>query len=316
MALPRTKAGSNAKHQQKSSPAELVDALNALFGPQTHGRAVHAKGIVLTGSFLPGPAAATLSRAPHFQEPVSLTARFSNFTGNTEISDIDPMANPRGLSLKFHLPDGSETDLVTHSFNGFPAATADEFREFLIALATSGPDTPTPTPADLFFAAHPVAKHFLEHQQPAPVSFATLAYFGVNSFEFTNDQGDATIGRYRIAPEAGIHFLSDDQRANAEPNYLSAEIRRRIAREPVRFEFRVQIAESSDQIENPSIAWPDSRKTVDLGTIEMTRAVEDSESAQRTLLFLPGVLPEGIAAADPMIRARNDSYPISYDRRH
>ena len=36
---------------QKSTPAELVDALNGVFGKQTDNRAVHAKGIVLEGKF-------------------------------------------------------------------------------------------------------------------------------------------------------------------------------------------------------------------------------------------------------------------------
>jgi catalase len=79
--------------------------------------------------------------------------------------------------LKFHLPDGSETDLVTHSFNGFPTPTADEFRQFLIALGSSGPGVAAPTPADTYLATHPIAKSFLESQQPPPVSYATLSYF-------------------------------------------------------------------------------------------------------------------------------------------
>jgi hypothetical protein len=53
------------------------------------------------------------------------------------------------------------TDLVTHSFNGFPVASADEFRQFLIALGTSGPGVAAPTPADPMIqarsAAYPVS---------------------------------------------------------------------------------------------------------------------------------------------------------------
>ena len=35
--------------------------------------------------------------------------------------------------------DGAEMDLVTHSFNGFPAPTATEFGAFLKAVAASAP---------------------------------------------------------------------------------------------------------------------------------------------------------------------------------
>ena len=312
----RTKSGSIANTQQTSTPAELVDALNLLFGKQVNGRAVHAKGIVLTGRFSPTTEGAKLSKAPHFSTAVPVTARFSNFSGKTDVADADPLASPRGLSLRFHLPDGSETDLVTHSFNGFPVATADQFREFLIALATSGPDARKPTPADLYFSAHPIAKAFVESQAPPPASYATLAYFGVNSFEFTNAAGEVSIGRYRIEPEAGIEYLPIEQRSNAGPDYLSREIRDRVSRSPIGFRFRVQVAAPNDAIEDPSIAWPDDRRTVDLGTIEITDVMPDSDAAERALLFLPGALPPGIASADPMIQARHDSYPVSFDRRH
>jgi catalase len=72
---------------QKSAPAVLVDALNLVFGKQTYNRAVHARGIVLDGRFLPSPGATTLSKASHFQKAVCVTARFSNFDGIRTVSD-------------------------------------------------------------------------------------------------------------------------------------------------------------------------------------------------------------------------------------
>jgi catalase len=312
----RTKTQSDAAAGQMSTPEQLVDALNMLFGKQTDNRAVHATGIVLEGTFTPTPDAASLSKAPHFMSAVPVIARFSNFAGKPGVPHTDPLASPRGLALKFKLPDGSDTDLVTHSFNGFPVATADQFRELLIALATSGPDARKPTPADLFLAAHPIAKAFLEHQAPPPRSYATLAYFGVNSFEFTNADGVSTIGRFRIEPELGIQLLPATERATAAPDYLFAEILDRVSSSPVRFTVRVQLAEPGDAIADPSIAWPDDRTTIDVGTLELRSVVPDSEGAERALLFLPGALPPGIAPADPMIQARQDSYPISFDRRH
>jgi hypothetical protein len=44
---------------QKSVPAELVDALDLVLGKQTYTRALHAKGIVLEGRFLPSSVATT-----------------------------------------------------------------------------------------------------------------------------------------------------------------------------------------------------------------------------------------------------------------
>ena len=50
-----------------ATPPQLVDALYGVFGRHPHARAVHAKGIVLEGTFAPSPEAASISRAPHLQ---------------------------------------------------------------------------------------------------------------------------------------------------------------------------------------------------------------------------------------------------------
>ena len=300
-----------------SAPADLVDALNLVFGKQKENRAVHAKGSVLEGKFTPSAQAKTLSKAPHLQNAsVPVTVRFSDFAGLMAVSDTDPLASPRGLALKFHLPDGSDTDLVTHSFNGFPTPTADDFRQFLIALGTSPPGTASPTPAEKYLGAHPVAKTFLATQQGPPVSFATLTYFGVNSFKFTNAAGKSVFARYRIEPAAGNQLLTKEQVAAAAPDYLSTEIRKRVASGPIRFTMSLQLAEQGDRIDDPSIAWPESRRKVPLGTLEIERAVAESATAEKALMFIPSALPAGIEPADPMIDARSAAYPVSFSRRH
>ena len=302
---------------QKSTPAELVDALNGVFGKQTDNRAVHAKGIVLEGRFTPSPSAASLSKAPHLQSTtIPVTIRFSDFAGVPAIPDTDPNASPRGMAVKFHLPDGSDLDLVIHSYNGFPTATADEFRQLLIALAASGKDAPKPTPLEQFFETHPIAKTFLTAEKPAPVSFATLPYFGANSFRFTNAKGDSTFVRYQMEPEGDAQYLTKDQLAAAGPNYLVDEIRKRVGDGPVRMKLQVQLAEPGDKIEDPSIAWPDKRKTVELGVVEIDKVDPDSDAAQRALLFIENAVPAGIDPADPMINIRSQAYAVSFARRH
>jgi catalase len=218
--------------------------------------------------------------------------------------------------VKFHLPDGTDSDLVAHSYNGFPTATAPEFRDLLLALAASGPDAPKPTPLEKFFATHPIAKTFLTAEKPAPVSFGTLPYFGVNTFKFTNAKGDVTFVRYQLQPEGGAQYLTKDQLAAAGPNYLMEEIVKRVGDGPVKFKYVAQIAEQGDKIDDPSIAWPDDRKTVELGTIEIDKAVPDSPAAQRALLFIENAVPAGIEPEDPMINIRSQAYAISFARRH
>ena len=300
--------------EEQATPDQLVDALNGVFG-QHHARAVHAKGVIFDGTFTPSATASRISKAPHLQQAsVPVVVRFSDFAGIPSIPDNDPLARPHGMAIKFKLPDGSDTDLVTHSFNGFPSATAADFRDLLIALGRSGPNATKPTPLDAYLASHPRAKAFLTAPKPNPESFATLPYFGVNTFKFTNAAGQTTFGRYQLQPVAGARYVGDDVAAKAQPDYLITEIRQRTKKEPVKFHLVLLLAGPGDRLDDPSIAWPDNRETVDLGTLTLTRIVAD-EAADKSLLFLPNALPDGIEAADPMIDARGQAYPVSFDRR-
>ncbi|MEO5999665.1 MAG: hypothetical protein ABIN89_22910 [Chitinophagaceae bacterium] len=112
-----------------------------------------------------------MTSAGHFRKgKLPVVVRFSDFTGIPDISDANGLANPRGFAIKFKLPDSSSTDIVGHSFNGFPTATSDDFRELLLAIATSGPEATKPTNLDKFLGSHPIAKTFLTTQNPAPVN--------------------------------------------------------------------------------------------------------------------------------------------------
>src|SRR5690348_18499504 len=95
---------------------QIVDALNKAFGRHPGFRANHAKGIVVEGSFKASPEAAGLSRAALFSGgTIPVTVRFSNSTGVPNLPDGSDDANPHGMAVKFHLPDGSDTDIVINS---------------------------------------------------------------------------------------------------------------------------------------------------------------------------------------------------------
>jgi catalase len=306
--------GAGVSAGQKSSPRELVDALHSAFG-RHRARAVHAKGIILEGVFMPGPSAAALTTAAHLQKtPSVVTARFSDFTGIPDISDNVGLANPRGFAIRFRLPDGATTDIVSHSFNGFPTPSSDQFRELLLAIAASGPDAAKPTALDNFLQSHPVAKTFLTTQK-TPASFGTIAYFGVNAFEFINLAGDRHYVRYQFLPVAGEHLLAADELAKAGPNYLMDEIRIRIAKGPIRYHMYVQLAEAGDAVADPSVAWPDRRQKVLVGTIELSRLGSNTPEQDRALAFSPNNVPDGIKTADPMLDFRSKAYPLSVKER-
>jgi len=300
---------------QKSLPLQLVDDFAALNGNQPRVRVNHAKGVVVEGTFTPSAAAASVSMAVHFQRqksPIPVTVRFSDGSGMPAVPDTNTI--PRGMAIKFTLPSGAKTDIVALSYNGFPVATAAEFSKFLEAIAASGPDAPNPAPLDAFLDAHPAAKAFVTAPKPPPVSFGTLAYYGINAFKFTNAKGAVTYGRYQIVPAAGARALTPEQLAKMGPDYLVDEIGPRLRKGPVKFTLFLQLAEPGDKIDDPSVAWPESRKKITLGTITITKATAESHTADKWL-FLPGAVTAGIEPADPMIAVRSGAYPISFARR-
>jgi len=245
-----------------------------------------------------------------------VTVRFSNSTGLPLVPDNDPNASPHGLAIRFHLAEHSHTDIVSHSTDGFPTRTGQEFLEFLRAVAATTPSSPHPSPIEAFLGAHPAALAFVQSPKPNPSSFARESYFGVTAMRFTNQDGVSRYGRYRIAPEAGNDFLDDATAAAKSPDYLFDEIAERVAKGPIKFHILVQLAEEGDVVDDATIHWPEERTQIELGTLALTEPVADSAREQQHLIFDPIPRIDGIEPSDdPLLELRAAVYLISGRRR-
>ena len=267
--------------------------------------------------FCTAPAAAALSRAPHLNQPsTSVIVRLSDFGGLPNVPDNDSQASPRGMAIRFYLGQHVHTDIVAHSFDGFPTHTGEEFLEFVRALAASGPAVPKPTPLEKFLAAHPAAMRFAVAPKPIPTSFAHESFFGVSALKFTNRDGASRFGRYRIRPDAGTEYLSDDEAAKKQPNFLQDELSARIARGPVKFHLCVQLAEPGDEVNDATSNWPDGRAEVQIGTITLTERADESDPEMRKIIFDPIPRVDGLDPSDdPLWNLRADLYLLGGRRR-
>jgi catalase len=310
-------APSSVRADDKPVEVKLVDQFNAMFGSHPGFRANHAKGVVFEGTFTPSPEAASLSKAVFLQKaPTPITVRFSNGGGLPDAPDIHPSGLIRGMAIKYHLPDASEVDMVCISANGFPVRTGEDFLALLQALAKSPPDAPKPTPLEQFLSTRPETAKALTAPTPVPVNYGTLPYFGVNAFKFTNAKGEVQYGRYRIVPVAKVAYVSNEEAAKREPNALADETRALVAKSPIKFKLLVQLAKPGDPTDDATKVWPDTNPTVELGEISITKAVPDSLTAEKALLFLPTNLTAGIDESnDPLIDVRTAAYAESYGRR-
>jgi catalase len=250
---------------------DLLKQFDTIFGLHPGFRPAHAKGIMLTGTFTPSPDAVSLTRTPHItRESTPVTVRFSNSTGLPLLPDNDPNANPRGLAIRFNLAEHVHTDIVSHSTDGFPTRTGQEFLEFLRAVAASDPSKPSPSPIETFLGTHPAALAFVQTPKPSPSSFARESYFGVTAFCFTNKDGVSRYGRYRIIPDAGVERLDDATTRSKGANFLFDELTQRIAAGPISFQILVQVANDKDVVDDATIHWPEDRRLIQFGKVVLT----------------------------------------------
>jgi len=291
---------------------DILDAFDAANGGVHPGfRAAHAKGVLLTGSFTPTSEAASITRAPHVQQPSTpVTTRVSDFAGVPAVADGDPRgASPRGFAVRFHLAAHVHTDIVAHSVDAFPVRTPEEFLEFLHAVTD-------PHAIERFLATHPAALAFVQAPKPIPTSFARESFFAVSAFGFTDTRGASRFGRYRILPLAGNEYLDDARAAAMGANFLVDEIQQRVARGPVKFRVVVQLAEAGDVTDDATVRWPETRRQVPFGEITLDAVAANNAAEQQRIIFDPIPRVDGIAAsADPLFEPRANVYLMSGRRR-
>ena len=248
-------AASDAKAADPTTPIELVDALNGVFGRHPDTRSSHAKGFCLSGKFTPAADAASLSKAPQFSKSVPLLGRFSIGGGNPKAADN--AKGGRGLALRFDLGNGAVSEHVMLSVPIFFAKTPAQVVEFLkVRTPAQGADKPDPA-VEAFSKANPEttrqAAWVKEH--PVPASYADATYFGIHAFTLTNEAGEKKLVKLKAVPGYGEKGLSDDEAKAKGTDYYEAEIKERLAKGPIKFEFVAVLGKEGDQTSDPTLRW-------------------------------------------------------------
>jgi catalase len=294
---------------------QAVDAINAVSGPHDGHRAAHAKGTLCAGTFTPAPGAAELSPAAHFQgEPVRVTVRLSNGSGNPHAPDGE-RTEGRGMAIKFYLPDGSTTDIVSLTL---PCFFVNDPRDFVEFVRARKPDPETGQPdmekIGAFLGGHPETGAALQQILPMlvpPRSYATCAFNSIHSFRLGERWA-----RYRIEPEAGVENVPEEEIEGLADDYLQTDIRERLERGAVRFTLDAVLAGEDDAVDDPAVAWPEERERVELGTIELTELDTTRERDGDILVFDPTRVTAGIElSADKILNFRPHAYEVSVFRR-
>ena len=295
------------------TPAKIVDILAPPTGAALGFRRNHAKGICFTGTFEANGAGTALSKAQMFATGTyPVTGRFNLAVADPKAQD--GTARVRGLSLRLRTPDGQEWRAAMIDAPFFPVATPQAFYELQVASARKD----DPDAMKHFAAAHPEIGAFGAWAGSAPFtgSYAENSYNGLNSFIFTNAQGQDQTVRWSFGPVAPPVSVPPDELKERGPDFLAKDITERVAQSPQRWTMTVAVANPGDPTADPSKAWPDDRRRIPVGNLVVQKIEREADGPCRDLNFDPTVLPAGMRTSDdPFPAARAAAYSVSYNRR-
>ena len=202
-------------------------------------RIVHARGSAAHGYFESYDALTDLTRAAPFREAGKRTpvfVRFSTVAG--ERGSKDTARDVRGFAVKFYTDEGN-WDLVGNNMPVFFIQDAMKFPDLVHAVKPE-PHHQMPQAASAhdtfwdFVSLMPESTHMLMwvmSDRAIPRSYATMQGFGVHTYRFVNEAGDAVFVKFHWNPKAGTHSLCWDEAvkiSGADPDYHRRDLWERI----------------------------------------------------------------------------------------
>ncbi|MCU0945931.1 MAG: catalase family peroxidase [Rubritepida sp.] len=309
---------SPAARATEYTPEQVIDAFEGVLGPVRTHRPSHPKGTCAAGRFQATPEGTRLSVAPVFNgQPATAIIRFGVAGGYTTASDV--ARSTRGLSFRLETAQGDLWDQASISAPIFGAPTPQALVEGLMARRPD-PATGQPDPARVaaFVAANPATTlqgRWLAANNP-PASWATTPYWGVNTFMFRGQDGQVRPARWVFEPRAGVARLTDEQMRTLGPNFLADELRRRAAAGPIEFDMVLVFPGPGDDLNNPTVAWPEDRPRAVVGRLTVTSVEAGPGGPCDPISYMNLDMEPGIAFSDdPTLHARAAPYAVSLTRR-
>ncbi len=325
---------------------EMLDAFkeDAPPGHVRDTRWAHTHGIGVLGHFVASTVAKKWSAAAFMQGgTVPVICRFSN--GSSDPKRHDNWPDTRGLAVKFHPPGGEPHDMLAMTISVFGARSRQEFLDISKAFV------PKPIPKKSWFqlnvvdplhlrlpppsfppgvtesgapglaafaGTHPYARAFVLEGGASivPVSWARIEYHAVHTFMALGPDGVKRPVRFVWQPVDGVFPVPPVELPELGPDFLGEEMRRRLARESARFTLRMTLGEPGDELADPSVNWPKSRRSVNMGMLTIEKMAEPEGVDVSTMSFNPMRLPPGVEPSDDVIlHARGEIYSLGCQER-
>ncbi|RWR11653.1 catalase [Siminovitchia fortis] len=291
-------------------------------------RVVHARGYAAHGEFEVYESMKKYTKAKFLQEPGEKTpvfVRFSTVVGSRGSGEL--ARDVRGFATKFYTEEGNY-DLVGNNMPVFFIQDAIKFPDLIHAVKPE-PHNEIPQAA----TAHDTFWDFVANNQESahmimwamsdraiPRSFRMMEGFGVNTFRFINENGEAFFVKFHWKPVLGVHSVVWDeaQKLNGKnPDFHRQDLYESIDRgDYPEFELGVQIIGEEDEfmfdfdILDPTKIWPEEDVPVKIiGKMTLNRNVDNVFAETEQVAFHPGNVVPGIDFTnDPLLQGRLFSY--------
>lgn len=298
------------------TPARLTDGFESVFGKHPGFRRNHAKGVSVTGSFSGNGAGSAVSEAVVFEagRRTPVIGRFSLSGGTPDVADATKTV--RGLGLRFDLPGGEQWRTAMINLPVFQDRTPRGFYDRMLAFkVVPGTGKPDPAKAAAFLAEHPETVRAMElaKKHPPTSGFADSTFNGLNAFHFTNSSGGTVPVRWSLVPLQPVRPAVAGQLGR---NQLFDTLISAFHGGPLRWRLVLTIGRPEDPVDDATLPWPGTRRTIDTGVLTLTSVNTEAAGNSRDVNFDPTVVPRGIApSSDPLLSARSAAYAQSFARR-
>ncbi len=301
--------------------AAAMAAMEKYTGVVPGHRRAHARGHGFVGHFEATAPVVALTVAEHLQgDRVDVVVRLSNGAGSPYAPDLQSARHGAtlGLGIAFALPSGGHATWAAANLTAFPAGTPQEFiavttaqrrnargHRNLLALLAFAVRHPRTVPGLMALVRHPPVR-----------SFAAADFHGLHAYHLVDGRGGRQAFRYHwTSTMTDGRTVRAGEAARRPPQFLVEEMRRRVARGPVRWELIFELAQAGDPTDNQLRAWPASRARIHAGMLTLTGEHPDQEAVDG-IVFDPTNVPAGIECSDdPLLAFRSAVYGASHAAR-
>ncbi|RFA34268.1 catalase HPII [Virgibacillus dokdonensis] len=291
-------------------------------------RVVHARGYAAHGVFEVYESMEQYTKADFLKEKGKQTpvfVRFSTVAGSKGSGEL--ARDVRGFATKFYTEEGNY-DLVGNNMPVFFIQDAIKFPDLIHAVKPE-PHNGIPQAASAhdtfwdFVANNQETAHMVMWQmsdRAIPRSFRMMEGFGVHTFRFVNEMGEATFVKFHWKPKLGVHSTVWDeaQKINGKnPDFHRQDLYEAIESGAYpEFELGVQLISEEDanafdyDILDPTKIWPEEEVPVKIiGKMTLNRNVDNVFAETEQVAFHPGHVVPGIDFTnDPLLQGRLFSY--------